>query len=167
MSFLHLKKIPNTSYQNYISGLEALNIKTDLHDPVDWHRLGVLYSNIPNDIIQTFNENTILGNKGIIKQKILLTNEDAFVATPTRALVDLIFRIISSNDSNKDRNLQLLSGDIYNYFPSTKDRNNIASLLIQLINKNNDNQLIDFFKQEMPKEFYKYKYEGENYEYSE
>lgn len=165
---LYLKQIPNTSLNSYISGLEALNLKTDLYDSIDWHRLGVLYSHKQNDLITTFKSNTILGDAGIIKQYIILANKQSFVAKPTRAIVDLIFSIINSSDiTYKKRRLNMLRGDIYNLFPDDLERKNIASLLIKIIKATNSKELQDFFKEEMPKEFFNYTYKGEQYEYCE
>ena len=165
---LYLKQIPNTSINNYISGLEALNLKTNLYNPIDWHRLGVLYSHKQNDFIPTFKFNSILGNAGIIKQHIILANKQSFIAKPIRAIVDFIYSIINSSDIiNKKRKLHMLRGDIYNLFPNDLDRKNIASLLIKIINATNSKELETFFKEEMPKEFFNYTYKGEQYEYCE
>lgn len=165
---LYLKKIPNTSPDNYISGLEALNLKTNLHDSIDWHRLGILYSHNQDDILTTFKANKILGNSGIIEQHILLANKQSFIAKPSRAIVDLILSIFNSSDTvYKKRRLNMLRGDIYNLFPNDLDRKNIASLLIKAINATNSKELNEFFKREMPKEFFKYTYKGEQYEYCE
>ena len=165
---LYLKQIPNTSLNSYISGLEALNLKTDLYDSIDWHRLGVLYSHKQNDLITTFKSNNILGDAGIIKQYIILANKQSFVAKPTRPIVELIFTIINSSDiTYKKRRLNMLRGDIYNLFPDDLERKNIASLLIKIIKATNSKELQDFFKEEMPKEFFNYTYKGEQYEYCE
>ncbi|WP_416738290.1 hypothetical protein ACM0L0_01900 [Mycoplasma sp. 005V] len=87
-----LKKLPKTSYDNYISGWEALNLNFNRSsNGADWHSSEFFYDN-KISYLKTYEKNPILKNLGISKQTITWDNNkvEIYVANYGRAIYDLI-----------------------------------------------------------------------------
>lgn len=87
----YIKSIPETSFQSYISGWEALNVK-DIHGfPADWHWKQYWVSCSANDTIPLY-ENPILGALGIEHREICFSKgEKVYIADFPRAFADLVY----------------------------------------------------------------------------
>ncbi|EKU77405.1 hypothetical protein [Veillonella seminalis] len=165
----YLKTIPETDKNNYISGWYSLNASTNKEKAVDWHSLGHWYSKKENEILETTKYNPILKYKGIYYGELTFPIiKKVYIASHVRAILDIIYKTITTEKTQEQFNqLNFLKGDIYNFFPEEKDRQNIFSLLIEMQTKTNSIQLKNFIRNELPKEYYNYVYEGANYVYTE
>lgn len=89
-----LKKIPETSINNYISGYYSLNTP-DINDiTADWHPRLYWYSNNKNEKIPLYNTNNIFSNEGIEYREVNIfsdeQNKKYYIANHVRAIADLV-----------------------------------------------------------------------------
>lgn len=158
------KLVPETSWNQYISGWEALNVATTHKDPVDWHIQGFWFSDKTNTMLKTYSRNPYLGTEGIGEDDILFpAKKKVYIANNERAFVDLVYAFLTDeNRTDKEKKLLLatLRGDIYNFFPKEQERRYVFCMLKLLQKHLNDEMLEAFMRTEMPKEYYIDKYEG-------
>lgn len=152
------KKIPITSWNQYISGWESLNVATASKDPVDWHIRGYWYSDNPDISLKTYSYNPYLQNEGIRNEEVAFPLfEKAYIACNERAFVDLVYVIlfeVSASERERTMLLATLRGDIYNFFPSDTERQYVFSMLHRIWLKTENDKIRKFLREEMPKEYY-------------
>ncbi|CAM3107555.1 hypothetical protein STFE110948_02430 [Streptobacillus felis] len=128
------KKIPETSYEKYISGWESLNIPYKNGEIADWHPHNFFISS-NDEYIKLYYYNPIIGNVGIEKRKITFPeNKEVYISNFPRAIIDLLLNLNkkeikqlygSKNEllSNTDQKL------LYEYLMILKDNENIKDYL--------------------------------------
>lgn len=126
------------SFNNYISGWEALNIPTNDGYTADWHPQ--FYFN-ENKVLKTYSYNEILKDSGILKRYIPFLNKDEYVANYPRAIADLVY----------ENNTKELKNCVYDFL----DENEAKELFeyLKIINKHKD--IEDFMKYELTKLYFK------------
>ncbi len=90
MKELYFRKIPKTSYTNYISCQEALNTPDENGEMADWHSLVYWSSPKPNQEIPLYH-NPLLDKEGIEYRKIQYSEDKVHIANFARAFADFVY----------------------------------------------------------------------------
>lgn len=144
-----LKTIPTTSIDSYISGWELLNSSNREFIFEDWHTLDYWYSKVQNKTLKTYKKNHIFKDFGVKEREFIAPTKGIFYsANKVRALADLIFEALEG--SNPNLYLNRLAGDIDNFLDDFEKKELITLLEPLLINE----ELLNFIKKEMPKQYY-------------
>lgn len=138
------KEIPTTSYDNYISGWEALNTIAPNGTTADWHALEYWGAIKQKENIKLYN-NYFLGNAGIACRKINWSSDKVYIANFARAVADLVYY-----SDNLDE-LKFIFSDMLN-----EDEESEAFEYMKIISKHKD--IDEFLKRELPKKYYMWKY---------
>lgn len=144
-----LKNIPTTSSDNYISGWELLNSSNKEFIFEDWHTLDYWYSKDENKPLKTYKMNPIFKDVGIKEREFIAPTKGIFYAADkVRALADLIFEALE--ESKPIVYLNRLTGDIDNFLDDF-EKKELLTLLKPLFT---NEELSNFIKKEMPKQYY-------------
>lgn len=143
------KKIPKTSKHKYISGWEALNIPINNKGAVDWHPVQYFHTDTPNQYINLYDGDNILGYIGISKKHISFpSNELVYIADTTRAIIDILITV------EQDFMIKSLYDCRYDFLNEV-DENVLWERIIYLIKNNHPkkDRLSMFLKKEFPVRF--------------
>lgn len=145
----HLKRLSQTSIDNYISGFYALNIPDIDGIPADWHPNIYWYSFDRNDMVPLYNTNNIFGIWGIEHRKVDYFSctfyDKVYVANHVRAIADLAVTL---------EDISVLRGCVNDWLRTEKQEWELYNLLLKLEN-------MEWFLRE---EFTKFHLGGKTYE---
>lgn len=130
---MQIKKIPITSYDEYISGWESLNIPAENGDVADWHPQNFFYSN-KKDEVKLYKKNNILNNIGIEKRKIYYPEEKiVYISNFPRAIVDILLNcedyMLNELNGIKDNLTDKQKKELFDYLLKTKNNSRISNFL--------------------------------------
>jgi len=140
-----IRKIPKTSFENYISGYYALNTPDKNGMTADWHSYYYWRTENNSNDIELFKNNFVLENDGIEYRKIIWSDEKVYIATFARAIADLLIR-----QNGKIKSLTNCVDD----FLTDKEAEELYGYCLK-IHKKID--ISEFIKREFPKKYVKEK----------